>query len=236
VAVWDRRTGTLLALPLAATLGLGVAASSREPGQAGHDMVGEVWNAVAPADLDRHHPADMGFYDALRVDGALLAPPPADVAAAVEDSTLVVVATIADVSPARVIGDLQTVGIRLDVVEVLHGEVRPEPGGPVVVEYPVGSPATVDSRVAALRGWLPEGATIWFLRWQGVRRPPVSTDPADPRFHSMIHMHAMFAQGQDKVVNPLGEHDTGFRSLPGLQADGERFARLTELAARIRAV
>jgi hypothetical protein len=126
----------------------------------------------------------MAFYESLRLEGALLAPPPADVPAATEASTAVVVAQIKDVATERVIGDLQTTGIHLRVVEVLSGELRPELGGKVIVEHPLGDPKVAEQQVNALRATLPKGEAVWFLRWQGDKAPVtkpgvfVNSDPA----------------------------------------------------------
>ena len=198
--------------------------------------------AVDAASLDRHRPSDLRFFDALRMDGALLTRPPADVRAAAQQSTVVVLARMRDITPVRVVGGLQMGGIDLEVLETLSGNQRPELVGKVIVEFPLGDPSRADESVAALRAALPVGEGIWFLRWQGDKAPvtkpevTVNTDPSDPRFYGLIHMYAMFMQGSGKVVNPLGEHLEGARPLPGLQSDGERFAKLSELAAHIRAL
>jgi hypothetical protein len=196
---------------------------------------------TAPAvDVDAFNPADAPFYETLRFDGALLKAPPRDVRAAAQQATAVVVAGVADVSLARVIGDLQTVGIRLDVTEILHGQLRPDLAGEVVVEHPLGEPARAQQDITTLRTALPVGQAVWFLRWQGEKSPVtkpgvvVGSDPADPRLYGLLHMHALFVQGPKGVLNPLSEHDEGSRPLPGLQADGERFARLSQLTEHIR--
>jgi hypothetical protein len=47
----------------------------------------------------------------------------------------------------------------------------------------------------------------------------------------------MFVQGPGKVINPLGEHKNGESgALPGIQSDGEKFTKLSELAKVVGAV
>jgi hypothetical protein len=126
------------------------------------------------------------------------------------------VARIRDIAPERVIGDLQTAGIQLEVVDVLHGQLRPELAGKAIVEFPIGDPGDASQQITSLRAALPMGDAVWFLRWQGAKnritKPGVSvnSDPADPSLYGLLH--------------------------PGLQADGESFTKLSQLADHIRAV
>ncbi|MFG1778912.1 hypothetical protein ACGFIG_21110 [Micromonospora sp. NPDC049048] len=209
------------------------------------DKGAQIQNEPAPGaitSVDRYHPGDEKFYDSLRLDGAMLVAPPADVRAATGNADAVVVATITDVKLLRVMSDLQTVGLSLGVSETINGSLQPELMGKIVVEFPLGEPQSAAKQLAELQSSLPQGSAVWFLEWQGNKRPVTkpevteNTDPADPALYAPLHMHAMFAQGDAAVVKPLGEHGENDKPLPGVQADGERFDKLSSLIGHIRAI
>ncbi|MEV6597881.1 hypothetical protein AB0M36_13535 [Actinoplanes sp. NPDC051346] len=199
--------------------------------------------SVSAAELDKNFADDAKFYApmAARMEGALMARPPADVSAATQDATVVVAARIGDIKAQRVIGDIQTLAISLTDVDVLSGELEPSLGQQVNVELALGDPADVGKNVNSFRAVLPKGYGIWFLRWQGDKKPVTkkgaspSEDPADSSLYALVHRQSMFTQGRNGAVNPIAEHDHDGGSLPGLQADGERFSKLSEIADKVRA-
>jgi hypothetical protein len=199
--------------------------------------------ATPVADLNAYHPKDAMFYDPMRekTAGALLVAPSETVKAAADKATVVVSAKVGDVAAQRVIGDVQTMRVVLTDVDVLHGKLEPSLGGKVPVELFLGEPVRVDSQIKALRSALPQGHSIWFLRWQGDKAPITkpdanpAEDPADAGLYAVIHRHAVFAQGPKGVITAIAERDPEGRAMPGLQADGEKYTKLSDLAAPIRA-
>jgi len=195
-------------------------------------------------DLDSFHAADAKFYGPMQgsMRGALLARPPATVKAATAESTVVVAARVSDVSLQRVIGDVQTMGVTLTDVEVVHGKLEPSLNGKVVVELFLGDPGYATKQIESFRTTLPQGYGIWFLRWQGDKKPVTkpgadpADDPADPALYAVVHRHAMFTQGQTGVTNAIAEHDEGGRPMPGLQSDVEKLSKLSQLADQVRAL
>ena len=87
---------------------------------------GSAASGSSPVDLNAYHPEDMKFYGPMqkRMEGTLLVRPPANVKAATEKASVVVAARVGDIAAQRVIGDVQTVGLLLTGVEVLHGKLE----------------------------------------------------------------------------------------------------------------
>ncbi len=227
---------------VAATLLLS-AGCAREPATVAPPAVDAGANRIAATDLDRHYPEDSKFYGpmAASMEGVLLGRPPADVPAATKESTVVVAARVDQLSAQRIIGDVQTIGVQLTDIEVLSGKLEPSLNGAVTVELTLGEPVNVEKQVDAFRAALPKGYGIWFLRWQGAKKPVTkkeanpAEDPADSSLYGVVHRQAMFIQGADHVVNPITEHSLEGRSLPGLQRNAEAFPKLSDLANKVRA-
>jgi hypothetical protein len=215
---------------------------SQAPDPVATNTAAAVDTGTPAADLNTYHAQDAKFYDSMRgkTTGALLAPPPATVKAATEEATVVVSAKIGEVAAQRVIGDVQTMRVVLTDVDVLHGKLEPSLGDKVPVELFLGEPVNVDSQIKAFQSALPEGYSIWFLRWQGdkaaVTKPGANPaeDPADPSLYAVIHRQAVFAQGPKGVISAIAERDPEGHAMPGLQAQAEKLSRLSDLADQVR--
>jgi hypothetical protein len=194
---------------------------------------------VPPADIDRYYPRDLEFYRRFRWDAVSFARTPKDLRAAVEESTAVILARIIDVRPTRRIGDpeIGMAAFVLQPVEVIAGRLRPELAGVVEVEF-FGLPED-PAGLAELRGSLPNGLALWFLRWQGEPPPnpkpdAPSPDPvADLTRYTTAHPAMVFAPGPDGLVSAFFLNDPTFTAD---RAPGEAlgFGRLSELVAALR--
>ncbi|MFB9358920.1 hypothetical protein [Actinoplanes nipponensis] len=219
-----------------------VSGCSQAPDPVAPDAAAAVRSGTPAAELNTYHARDAKFYDSMRgkTAGALLAPPPATVKAAADKATVVVSAKIGEVAAQRVIGDVQTMRVVLTDIDVLHGKLEPSLGDKVPVELFLGEPVNVDSQIKAFQSALPEGYSIWFLRWQGdkaaITKPGANPaeDPADPSLYAVVHRHAVFAQGPKGVINAIAERAPDGRAMPGLQAEGEKQTKLSDLADQIR--
>lgn len=202
---------------------------------------------VAADELDVHRPGDISFFKRLQMPGALLARPPQDLMAGTKAATAVIIAEVTDVRPTRVVGppgsDLPLIGVVLRPLETLHGRLQPELKD-VIVEYP--APPAVDSPdpASALRASMPQGKSVWFLRWNGAPQPGVKPKPgARPipqeakAFYSTVSLDGgMFTQGSRSVVCPTAEESGHQEGVPTMRTHGERIKKLSELAQKIREV
>jgi len=207
------------------------------------EAAGPAAAGVSADDLNAYYPEDAKFYDPMQrqMGAARLVRPPDDVKAAAEEATVVVAAKVGDIAAQRLIGNAQTIGVLLTDVQVLHGQLEPSLAGKVKVELFLGEPVNVAEQVDSFRAALPKGYGIWFLRWQGDRKPITkpdadpAEDPADASLYGVVHRHAMFTQGPKTVTNAIAEHDHDGKALPGLQADVEKLSKLSDLADKVRA-
>ncbi|WP_125812130.1 hypothetical protein [Actinoplanes sp. ATCC 53533] len=201
-----------------------------------------VESGTTAADLNAFYAEDSKFYEPMRqkTEGALLVAPPPTVKAATGESTVVVSGKVGEVAAQRVIGNVQTMRVVLTDIDVLHGKLQPELGGKVAVELFLGEPVNVEKQIQGFQASLPKGYSIWFLRWQGNKRPVTkpganpAEDPADASLYGVVHRHAVFAQGPDGVTNAIAEHDAEGKPMPGLQAEGEKLGKLSDLADQVR--
>jgi hypothetical protein len=177
------------------------------------------------------HPAPVSttgadFYQALRPGpAALLTRQPKTLAAAFDEATAVVEAEVTAVNPGRLIGDMHTVTVGLDVARVLHGELRP--GLPDTrVEFGVSfQPGPVTPLANRMHADVPRGPTVWLIRWQGARSPGY---PADLGLYTIVHYNcAVLADGPDgHVFSAIAQEGTP----AGCRAEAEGYATLTDLA------
>lgn len=183
--------------------------------------------------------ADLRFFEPLRPgESAILKRQPASLQDAYQEATATVLAQVADVRHGRLLKDLQWIDVELDVVEVLGGALQPELDR-VVVEFPGAFlPDSNDPMVEKMRSSVPKGASVWLLRWEGA--PPPATKPGagkdtsiDRARYVIVHPNCgVFVQDRAGVVAATAQND-GFPS-EGAQAEGERFARLSDLASHAR--
>jgi hypothetical protein len=183
--------------------------------------------------------ADLSFFEPLRPsESAILKRQPPSLKDAYREATATVLAQVADVRPGRLLKDLQWIDVELDVVEVLEGALQPELDR-VVVEFPGAFlPDSNDPMVEKMRSHLPKGASVWLLRWEAA--PPPASKPGAPRSTSIdptryviVHPNCgVFVQTPAGAVAATAQND----GLPseGAQAEGERFARLSDLASHAR--
>jgi hypothetical protein len=182
---------------------------------------------------------DLSFFEPLRPpESALLKRQPPSLRNAYQEATATVLAQVADVRPGRLLHDLQWIDVELDVVDVLEGALQPELGI-VVVEFPGAFlPDSDDRAVEKMRSDLPKGASVWLLRWEGA--PPPAPKPGapkstsiDPTRYVIVHPNCgVFVETPAGVVAATAQND-GLLS-EGAQAEGERFARLSDLASHAR--
>lgn len=193
--------------------------------------------SVTHIELDRPL-TDLGFFAPLRPGyTALLKREPPTLAAAYDEATVTVLADVAEVRAGRLIKDLQWVVAELRVSEVLNGSLPPELNGMVLVEFDVAFlPTPLDPIIRRMRDSLPRIPAIWLLKWEG--EPPPAPKPGaistsvDPRFYVLVHANCgVFVQGIDGVVAATAQNGVGSRYA---QADGERFTKLSYLAAHAR--
>ncbi|BCJ70488.1 hypothetical protein CS0771_00320 [Catellatospora sp. IY07-71] len=221
-------TGMLLAASLlSVTAACGATAEPAQPQAA-------ATTSAALAEVDRHNPEDAKFFEALRPDGAVMVPPPASIPAALDQSTLVVIAKVGAVSRHKPTLDLPNAALELKVVEVVSGSL-PE-GKPLLVQMPLFATWDADADVAALSAKLPQGPVLWFLRWQGkpvpATKPGVEPLVGDPALHSLVHYHSVFAQGLQGVQAVFAEHDS---PRVGITGRAEQFATMSELIRQVKA-
>jgi hypothetical protein len=235
---WRRRFGVTAFVALA---GISTVAACAGDQPAGSDQNPAVTGA-RPGDtagLDVYRAADNRFYLQLVPEGAVLTRPPADVHDAVKEASAVVVAEIADVKLTRMVADTQMVGLVLRSPEVLQGSLKHGTGN-VVVEFLFGRPDEASQALSDLKSTLPAGKAVWFLRWQGeqpkVQKPdrPKST-VGDPALYNVLHMHAVFVQGQTRVVSAFTEPEDAAPTV-GVAASASKHAKLSDLVREVRGI
>lgn len=233
-----RVAGTIVSLALSTAL---VAGCAQGGGPAGN-IDGPAGNVEQGNTLDQHSDKDLSFFGPIRPgEGVVLVREPASLDAALEHATATVMATVSGVEAGRTIHDLQFIEVELTVTEVLHGALRPELKGVVRVEF-VGAflPEPVAAKVDKMRAALAPDPAVWLLRWQGEPSPnrkpgvPAEDPTADKTLYRVVHPNSgVFAQGEKGVV--VATSHTEEESSPrGAQLEGEKFRKLSDLAARVR--
>ncbi|BBH71319.1 hypothetical protein ACTI_80040 [Actinoplanes sp. OR16] len=178
--------------------------------------------------------AGEAFYRALRPGpAAMLTRQPKSLAAAFAESTAVVVAEVTAVTEGRLIGDMQTAVVDLDVIRVLHGDLQP--GLPDTrVEFGVSFlPEPIAPLVGRMHADVPRGPAVWLLKWQG--RPAPDRKPGAPRrdptadlgLYNIVHYNcAILVDGPDRhVVSAIAQDGDPF----GAQAEAESYPDLDTL-------
>jgi hypothetical protein len=231
-----RRRAVLAAAATAAVAGVGVWAARPDP----TDTAAPPPPSPDNVPLDRYAASDQRFFDPVRPTAAIsMVAPPETLEAALAEATATLVAEVSAVHPGRILHDLQLVDVELRVHEVLRGALRPELGGVVRVEFPASFlPDDIDPVIDRMRAHLPANPAVWLVRWNGepppTRKPgaPAKDPTADPTRYRLVHpLCGVFIQGPGHVLAA-----TGLPSYPayGAQVEGERFALLSDLAARAR--
>ncbi|MFG1913463.1 hypothetical protein [Micromonospora sp. NPDC048898] len=166
---------------------------------------------------------------------------PPTLAAAYDEATATVLAEVKGVRKGRVLKDLQWVAVELRVIEVLSGNLRPELGKKVDVEFPVEFlPEPVDPVVDAMRSTLPKGPAVWLLQWEGSLATPTkpgapSNPSVDLSMYVTVHPNTgVFIQGPQGVVAATAQEKHDGLSARGAEAEGQRFATVNELADHVR--
>jgi hypothetical protein len=195
----------------------------------------------ATSGQDAHPAHDAAFFSPLRPgEGAVLTRQPASLDAAYKEATATVLAEVVDVRAGRTIKELQFAVVELRTIEILRGALRPELNGQVRVEFPLAFlPDPVQPIVDRMRASLPTSRSVWLLQWQGAPRETKPGAPRsatiDPTLYNVVHPNSgVFAQGDKAVVAVTAQagHDDGPARYA--QAEGERFARLSDLVAHAR--
>jgi hypothetical protein len=235
---WCRKFGVtaLVALAgistLAACAGDESASSDRRPAA----------TAARPGDatgLDVYRAADSQFYLRLVPEGAVLTRPPANLNEAVKEASAVVVAEIADIKLTRIVADTQMVGLVLRSPEVLQGSLK-HGTGDVVIEFLFGRPDEASQALSGMKSSLPAGKAVWFLRWQGEPPKVQKTDRpkstvGNPDLYNVLHLHAVFLQGQNGVVSAFREPDEPAPT-EGVAASVSKHAKLSDLVRDVREI
>lgn len=193
---------------------------------------------------------DLAFFDPTVLAGALLTPPPRDLAEGVDVSTTVLVAEIVDVRATRVlVGEtendrLEMLGLVLRPAEVVHGQLLNQQNE-VVVEFLVAIDR--DKAIAAMRPALPQGLAVWFLNEADIGELQVVDDEpaaAAEQYYNVIHLQAgVFVQGSGHVVagpwqgEPVEPREPGEAVAPEVQSmrtEAASFATLDDLVVHLR--
>ncbi|MGH9023644.1 MAG: hypothetical protein ACRDV9_11185 [Acidimicrobiia bacterium] len=197
----------------ATILGAGCGADSSQRGRAAAEKARSIEPASEVRDaagLDAFFVEDEAFFRNFSYVGTLEAERYGELESAARQATTVVVATVSDIKPTRVIGNpkegiAEYVGVVLRPREVLVGTLPEHHRHELVVEF-LGSRSSSED----LRRSLPQGQSVWFLRNKAdfsteEKVNPPATDESG--FYRLISSQGLFIQGSDHVVNPVRERE-----------------------------
>lgn len=171
-------------------------------------------SAAAASDLDTYLAGDAGFYERLRLQGALIVRPPNSLRDLRSLSSVVVAARVVDVRAGGSAADpVPELEIILQPTKVLYGQLHADRSTIRVSTLGLG-PSSAQAQAQSLSAALPGGESVWFLRWQGdlFRKPtkpnaPTGTIRTDPDLYAFTHPYGLLVQGPSAVATPLVEPD-----------------------------
>jgi hypothetical protein len=121
-------------------------------------------------------------------------------------------------------GSTPILEIVLKPEKVLHGKLQGSGATIRVATIGLGE-GTGAEQATSLRSALPQGQSLWFLRWQGeLNRPTKPNAPTvaartDPDLHTLTHAFGVLVQGASHVEAPLTESDAPREGFVG-EAEG----------------
>lgn len=194
---------------------------------------------------DTYYPEQIEFLSKFQRDQGEIGPPaPKSVNQAIEYSTVVLLAEVADIIDEGAIDEdgvrdpLTSASIILKPIEVLKGQLQPELDK-IAVSFVV--PPTIDEPdpIGDLRKTLPvRGQGIWMLRWAATRPSPYGkiADPVEFERTRYVwtHRSTIFAQGAAGVAAPTAPKNSADAPDMSVANRAREYPKLSDLAEAIR--
>lgn len=202
-------------------------------------------STVTAAALDTYRPGDVAFFDHIQVGG-----PAAEevefyesLSAGSVAASAVIAAEVVDVRETRVItGEIATdqvpmYGVALRPVEVLAGSLRGEYSEELTVEF-VGDQANLAQKIDDMKATMPQGQSVWFLRYKGEGVNPVDrplsaneqeTLEGDEQYYRLTSSQGLFIQGKEHVIDPVAAADP-----ESMAAEAESYDTMSQLVRSLR--
>lgn len=185
------------------------------------------------ATLDVFRSSDLAFFERLTPRGAIVAKPQASLRVLSSESSVTVVASVVDVRASAVAASTPILEIVLRPERIIKGQLQ---AASDVIRVPAlgFGDGTAQEQVTALRTSLPQGQSVWFLRWQGnVGLPtkpnaPTFQVPSEPDLYALTHAYGVLVQGATHVVAPLADADV---ARLGFVGEAELLATISDALA-----